>query len=65
MLIGLLSTIEKHIAHAVTGFFLTTKVQDEGNFITRKITRGLAKIDAGLEKLLFLGNLNKKGLGTR
>ena len=27
-------------------------------FITRKITRGLARIDAGLEKYLFLGNLN-------
>ena len=29
-------------------------------FITRKITRGLARIDAGLEKYLFLGNLNSK-----
>ena len=29
-------------------------------FITRKITRGLARIDAGLEKILFLGNLNSK-----
>ena len=27
-------------------------------FITRKITRGLARIDAGLENYLFLGNLN-------
>ena len=27
-------------------------------FITRKITRGLARIDAGLDKYLFLGNLN-------
>ncbi len=29
-------------------------------FITRKITRGLARIDAGLEKILYLGNLNSK-----
>ena len=29
-------------------------------FITRKITRGLSRIDAGLEKYLFLGNLNSK-----
>jgi len=29
-------------------------------FITRKITRGLARIDAGLDKYLFLGNLNSK-----
>jgi len=29
-------------------------------FITRKITRGLSKIDAGLEQYLFLGNLNSK-----
>jgi len=27
-------------------------------FITRKITRGLARIDAGLDKYLYLGNLN-------
>ena len=27
-------------------------------FITRKISRGLARIDAGLDKYLFLGNLN-------
>jgi len=29
-------------------------------FITRKITRGLARIDAGLDKYLFLGNLNSR-----
>ncbi len=27
-------------------------------FVTRKITRGLARIDTGLEECLFLGNLN-------
>ena len=27
-------------------------------FVTRKITRGLARIDAGLEECLFMGNLD-------
>ncbi len=29
-------------------------------FVTRKITRGLSRIDAGLDKCLYLGNLNSK-----
>ena len=29
-------------------------------FITRKITRGLSRINAGLDKCLYLGNLNSK-----
>ena len=29
-------------------------------FLTRKITRGLSRINAGLDKYLFLGNLNSK-----
>jgi GDPmannose 4,6-dehydratase len=29
-------------------------------FVTRKITRGLTRIDAGLEDCLYLGNLNSK-----
>ena len=29
-------------------------------FITRKITRGLSRIDAGLDNYLYLGNLNAK-----
>ncbi|MBO8217712.1 GDP-mannose 4,6-dehydratase [Prochlorococcus marinus] len=29
-------------------------------FVTRKITRGLTRIDAGLDKCIFLGNLNAK-----
>ena len=29
-------------------------------FVTRKVTRGLARIDAGLEKCIYLGNLNSK-----
>ena len=27
-------------------------------FVTRKITRGLARVDAGLEKCLYMGNLD-------
>ncbi len=29
-------------------------------FVTRKITRGLARIDAGLDKCIFMGNLDAK-----
>ena len=29
-------------------------------FVTRKITRGLARIDAGLDKYLYMGNLDSK-----
>ena len=29
-------------------------------FVTRKITRGLARIDAGLEKCIYMGNLDSK-----
>ena len=29
-------------------------------FVTRKITRGLSRIDAGLDKYIYLGNLNSK-----
>ena len=29
-------------------------------FVTRKITRGLSRINAGLDEVLFLGNLNSK-----
>ena len=29
-------------------------------FVTKKITRGLARINAGLEKTIYLGNLNSK-----
>ena len=29
-------------------------------FVTRKITRGLSRIDVGLEKCLYLGNIDAK-----
>ena len=34
------------------------KVQGEETFVTRKITRGLSCIDAGLENCLYLGNID-------
>ena len=49
--------------YACNGILLTMKARRGETFITRKITRGLARIDAGLEKILFLGNLNSKGIG--
>lgn len=43
----------------VMGFCLTTKVQEGGEtFVTRKITRGLARIDASLDECLYMGNLD-------
>ena len=45
----------------VMEFCLIMKVQEEEEtFVTRKITRGLARINEGLENCLFLGNLDAK-----
>ena len=33
-------------------------------FVTRKITRGLTRIDAGLEKCIYLGNLMQRETGV-
>ncbi len=42
-----------------TAFFLTTSLRTRGEtFVTRKITRGLARIKVGLERCLYLGNLD-------
>ena len=46
------------------GILFNHRVLEEANFVTRKITRGLARIDAGLESCLYLGNLMQKRLGT-
>ena len=42
----------------VMAFFLTANRHAGETFVTRKITRGLARIDAGLEECLFMGNLD-------
>ena len=45
----------------VMEFYLTTESPVRGEtFVTRKITRALAKIKLGLQKVLYLGNLNAK-----
>ena len=52
---------EAYEMYACNGILFNHESPRRGEtFITRKITRGLSKIDAGLEKFLFLGNLNSK-----
>ena len=44
---------------ACNGILVNHESQRRGEtFVTRKITRGLARIDAGLEQCLFMGNLD-------
>ena len=44
--------------------YLIMKVQEEvETFVTRKITRGLTEFDMGLEKCLYVGNLDEERLG--
>jgi len=50
---------EAYKMYACNGILFNHESPRRGEtFITRKITRGLARIDAGLDKYLFLGNLN-------
>tara|TARA_Y100000589_G_C27199303_1_gene648705 strand:- start:17770 stop:18897 length:1128 start_codon:yes stop_codon:yes gene_type:complete len=52
---------EAYKMYACNGILFNHESPRRGEtFITRKITRGLARIDAGLDKFLFLGNLNSK-----
>ena len=52
---------EAYNMYACNGILFNHESPRRGEtFITRKITRGLSRIDAGLEKFLFLGNLNSK-----
>ena len=44
----------------VMEFFLTTKVPGGETFVTKKITRGLSRINYGLEKCIYMGNLEAK-----
>ena len=37
---------------------LITKASSGGTFVTRKITRGLARVDAQLDECLYMGNLD-------
>ena len=46
--------------HACNGISSTTKVGRGETFVTRKITRALARIKLGLQDCLFLGNLSAR-----
>ena len=55
---------EAYNMYACNGILFNHESPRRGEtFITRKITRGLSRIDAGLEKFLFLGNLNSRDWG--
>ena len=47
---------------ACNGILFNHESQEE-TFVTRKITRGLSRIDLGVDNCLYLGNLNSKGIG--
>ena len=52
---------EAYKMYACNGILFNHESPRRGEtFITRKITRGLSRIDAGLDNYLFLGNLNSK-----
>ena len=43
-----------------TVFSLTMKAHGGETFVTRKITRGLSRINAGLDECIYMGNLDAK-----
>ena len=50
---------ESYGMHASSGILFNHESPRRGEtFVTRKITRGLSRIDAGLEKEIYMGNLN-------
>ena len=52
---------EAYSMYACNGILFNHESPRRGEtFVTRKITRGLARIDAGLERCLYLGNLDAK-----
>ena len=52
---------EAYDIHASSGILFNHESERRGEtFVTRKITRGLSRISTGLEKVLYLGNLNAK-----
>jgi GDPmannose 4,6-dehydratase len=52
---------EAHGIHASNGILFNHESPVRGeNFVTRKITRGLARIKLGLQSCLYLGNLDAK-----
>ena len=52
---------ESYGIYACNGILFNHESPRRGEtFVTRKITRGLARIDAGLDEIIYLGNLNAK-----
>ena len=52
---------EAYDIHASSRILFNHESERRGEtFVTRKITRGLSRISTGLEKVLYLGNLNAK-----
>ena len=52
---------EAYDMHCSSGILFNHESPRRGEtFVTRKITRGLSRISVGLEKVLYLGNLNAK-----
>ncbi|MEO1003743.1 MAG: GDP-mannose 4,6-dehydratase [Cyanobacteria bacterium J06638_7] len=52
---------EAHGMYACNGILFNHESPRRGEtFVTRKITRGLARIDAGLDDCLFMGNLDSR-----
>ncbi len=52
---------EAYNMHCSSGILFNHESPRRGEtFVTRKITRGLSRISVGLEKVLYLGNLNAK-----
>ena len=52
---------EAYDMHCSSGIHFNHESPRRGEtFVTRKITRGLSRISVGLEKVLYLGNLNAK-----
>ena len=47
-----------------TAFCLIMRVHEGETFVTRKITRGLTRINAGIEDCLYMGNLDAKEIGA-
>ena len=65
MHIGLPLIIAAYGMFACNGILLNHESPLRGeNFVTRKITRGLARIKLGLQNTLYLGNLDAKEIGA-
>ena len=49
---------EAYDMYACNGIFNHESPRRGETFVTRKVTRGMARIDAGLEECLYMGNLD-------